>query len=88
MEGIGSSARLTRRLDVQGPVSALAMDGSGRHMVTAGLDGQLKLWDLRMLKPLHAYLCARPASALDISQRGLLAVGFGRRVQVGGKNRY
>lgn len=58
------------------------MDTSGRHMATAGADGQLKLWDLRMLKPLHAYGCIRPATALDISQRGMLAVGFGRRVQV------
>lgn len=60
----------------------MAIDGSGRHMATAGVDGQLKLWDLRMLKPLHAYLCVRPATSLDISQRGMLAVGFGRRVQV------
>lgn len=58
------------------------MDGSGRHMATSGADGQLKVWDLRMLKPLHAYLCVRPASSLDISQRGMLAVGFDRRIQV------
>ena len=63
-------------------MTALAIDGSGRHLATAGADGQLKLWDLRMLKPLHAYLCARPATALDISQRGMLAVGYGRKVQV------
>ena len=66
---------------MQGPVTSVAIDTSGRHMATAGADGQLKVWDLRMLKPLHAYGCIRPAITLDISQRGMLAVGFGRRVQ-------
>ena len=67
---------------LQAPVTGLAFDSTGRHMVTAGAERQLKVWDMRMLRPLHSYLCHRPATTLDISQRGLLAVGFGRRMQV------
>ena len=65
-------------------MTGLAFDNTGRHMATIGAEGQLKVWDMRMLRPLHSYLCRRPATTLDISQRGLLAVGFGRRIQVKG----
>jgi len=36
-----------------------------------------------MFRPLHAYYSPSPAEWCDISQRGLLAVGYGRRIQVG-----
>lgn len=51
--------------------------------IVAGVDRQVKVWDVRTFKPLHAYFANSPATALDISQRGLLAVGQGRRLQVG-----
>lgn len=51
-------------------------------MVTAGSDAQLKVWDLRTYKELHAYATSRPASSLAVSQRGLVAVSFGPHVQV------
>ena len=60
----------------------MAVDGQGRQMVTAGADGQVKVWDARKLQPMHAYFSRAPAECLDISQRGLLAVGYGRNVQV------
>ncbi|KAK9810541.1 hypothetical protein WJX72_012424 [[Myrmecia] bisecta] len=66
----------------RGPVRAIAVDTAGRHMVTSGADGQVKVWDVRMLKPLHAYFSHKPAEWLDISQRGMLGVGYGRKVQV------
>ena len=44
---------------------------------------QVKVWDIRTLRPLHAYYSPSPADWCDISQRGMLAVGYGRRVQVG-----
>jgi hypothetical protein len=44
---------------------------------------QVKVWDLRMFRPLHAYFSQAPVDWCDVSQRGLLAVGHGRRVQVG-----
>lgn len=66
----------------RGPLTALAVDLSGHHMVTAGLDNQVKVWDIRMMRLLHAYFSHSPASSLDISQRGLLAVGYGNKAQV------
>jgi hypothetical protein len=33
---------------------------------------------VRTYRPLHSYLMHRPCTTLDISQRGLLACGFGR----------
>jgi len=66
----------------RGPVTAMAIDHAGKYMATAGLDGQLKLWDLRSYKPMQEYYTPTPASSLSISQRGLLAVGFGSHVSV------
>jgi hypothetical protein len=48
----------------------------------AGVDRQVKVWDVRTYQPLHAYFANAPAGCLDISQSGMLAVGQGRRVQV------
>ena len=44
----------------------------------AGIDRQMSIWDVRTFQPLHSYVMHRPCTALDISQRGLLACGFGR----------
>ena len=43
-----------------------------------GIDRQMSVWDVRTYRPLHSYLMHRPCTTLDISQRGLLACGFGR----------
>ncbi len=67
---------------MQGPVRAMAIDSQGRQMVTAGADGQVKVWDCRKFQAMHAYFSHAPAECLDISQQGLLAVGYGRNVQV------
>eukprot|EP00038_Savillea_parva_P028332 m.64414 g.64414 ORF g.64414 m.64414 type:complete len:552 (+) comp8223_c0_seq1:251-1906(+) len=68
----------------RGPVRALAVDQGGMYMATAGLDGQMKIWDIRNFKdtPLQAYYNPTPATCLDISQRNMLAVGFGPHVQI------
>jgi hypothetical protein len=65
----------------RGAVRALAVDDTGHHLVTAGTDAQVKVWDVRTFRPLHAYFSATPAVALDVSQRGLLAVAYGPHVQ-------
>jgi hypothetical protein len=67
----------------RGPLRALAVDLSGRYMATAGLDGQMKIWDVRNFKdePLQQYFTPTPATCLDISQRGMVAVGHGPHVQ-------
>jgi len=50
--------------------------------VTAGSDGQMKVWDVRTYKAVHEYWNPMPAKSLSISQKGLLAVGWGSQVQV------
>ncbi|ORY26568.1 BING4CT-domain-containing protein [Rhizoclosmatium globosum] len=66
----------------KGPVKALAVDRGGYYMATSGLDGRLKVWDIRSYKPVHEYYTHTPASELSISQLGMLAVGFGPNVAV------
>ncbi|KAJ2759247.1 putative U3 small nucleolar RNA-associated protein 7, partial [Coemansia nantahalensis] len=74
------SLPLAKLLCHRGPVQAVAVDGV--HLATSGLDGRVKVWDVRALKELHEYVTARPAQSLDISQRGLLAAGCGPHVVV------
>ncbi|KAG0220503.1 WD40-repeat-containing domain protein [Mortierella sp. GBAus27b] len=76
------STPLVKMLCHRGPVTAMAIRHSGEYMATAGLDGQLKLWDLRNYKVVQEYFTPTPASSLSISQRGLLAVGFGPNITV------
>jgi hypothetical protein len=65
-----------------GPVRCLAVESSGKYLATAGVDRQVHIWDLRKAyKCLHSYYSHAPAAALDISQRGLLAVGYGSQVR-------
>ena len=42
---------------------------------------QIHVWDLRKsYQCLHSYFAYSPPAALDISQKGLLAVGYGSQV--------
>lgn len=61
---------------------SVAADSTGHRMVTTGADGQVKVWDLRTYQPLHSYFSPSPATWCDISQRGMLAVGWGRRINI------
>ena len=76
------STPLVRMLCHRGPVSALAVDPEGRYMASSGLDGRLKVWDLRTYKMVHSYVLRTPATAIDISQRGLMSVACCGRVQI------
>ncbi|XP_074616204.1 uncharacterized protein LOC141875735 [Acropora palmata] len=73
---------LVKMLCHRGPVRAIAVDNKGLYMATAGLDGQMKIWDVRTYKQLQSYYTPSPASCLSISQRGLLAAGHGPLVEV------
>lgn len=66
----------------RGPVSGIAIDNSGMYMVTTGLDCKMKIWDVRSYKPVEEYFTPRPVSCLDISQTGLIGVGYGGHVTV------
>ncbi|ORX88785.1 BING4CT-domain-containing protein [Basidiobolus meristosporus CBS 931.73] len=76
------STPVVKMLCHKGPVQAIAVDSSGNYMATSGLDGQLKIWDVRTYKDLHQYYTPTPASSLSISQLGLLGVGWGPHVSV------
>ncbi|KAK9468021.1 WD40-repeat-containing domain protein [Lipomyces arxii] len=73
---------LVRMLTHKGPVRSIAVDRGGHYMATSGQDGQLKIWDVRMYKEVHAYYTPTPASAVSISDRGLLGVSWGPHVTV------
>ena len=64
------------------PIVAIAVDPQGNCMATSGLDGQIGVWDLRTYKKLHEYLPLRPATSLDIRQRGFLAAAYGPHATV------
>lgn len=73
---------LVKLLSCRGPVRSLAIDRSGNYMAVAGSDRSVKIWDIRNFKTLESYYSPTPASSLDISDTGLLAVGWGPHVQV------
>lgn len=66
----------------KGALTSLAIDRQGRYMVTTGMDKQMKVWDIRTFKHMLSYNTTSPATSVDISQRGMLAVGYGPNVQV------
>ena len=53
-----------------------------RYLASSGLDGSMKVWDVRTYKLLYQYQRQRPAQCLHFSQRGLLAAGNGHDVNV------
>ncbi|KAI8074612.1 WD40-repeat-containing domain protein [Gongronella butleri] len=73
---------LVKMLCHKATVKAVAVDNAGRYMATAGLDNKLKIWDIRTYGLLQEYNTKAPASSLDISQRGLLAVGWNSQVTI------
>jgi len=74
---------LVKMLCHRGPVMATAVDHKGLYIASSGLDGMLKVWDVRTFKPVYTYrMEGRPAQCLAISQRGMLAAGFGPRIYV------
>lgn len=76
------SQPLVKMLCHQGPIKAITLDKSGTYMATSGLDGQLKLWDVRTYKQLDSYFTTTPATTLTFSDKGLLAVGSSSRISI------
>lgn len=67
----------------RGPVTALATHGE-TSVVTAGADGEWKLWDIRRAdRPLYRYkYVGDPPACLDVSQTGMVVMGGGPRVRI------
>lgn len=76
------STPLVKMLCHKAAVLALEVDVHGNYMATSGLDGQVKVWDIRTYKEVHSYFTVRPASTLDLSDMGMLALGYGSHVTV------
>jgi U3 small nucleolar RNA-associated protein 7 len=83
------SSNLVKMQCHNGPIQSLAIDNSGtyfnfdcRYLATTGLDGHLKVWDIRTYKPLQNYFTPTPAGCVTISQKGLLAVGSGPHLTI------
>lgn len=66
----------------RGPVRSLAVDREGRYMVSAGQDSRMAVWDIRMFKEVNNYFLRAPAQSIDISDRGLVSVGWNTTVSV------
>ncbi|KAF5915799.1 hypothetical protein HPG69_018144 [Diceros bicornis minor] len=74
---------LAKILCHRGGVRAVAVDSTGTHMATSGLDHQLKIFDLRgTFQPLSARTLPQGAGHLAFSQRGLLAAGMSDVVNI------
>ncbi|KAK2961399.1 putative U3 small nucleolar RNA-associated protein 7 [Blattamonas nauphoetae] len=56
------------------------MTGVYPYLVTTGIDGLMKVWDLRMYETVQTYnLYSRGnGTCIDVSQKGMIAVGGGR----------
>ncbi|CAO3622847.1 unnamed protein product [Cunninghamella blakesleeana] len=76
------STPLVKMMCHKGAVKAVAVDKGGHYMATSGLDGQLKIWDIRKFGVVQEYYTPAPATSLSISQRGLLGVGWNTHVTV------
>eukprot|EP01130_Rhizamoeba_saxonica_P009958 TRINITY_DN4070_c0_g1_i1.p1 TRINITY_DN4070_c0_g1~~TRINITY_DN4070_c0_g1_i1.p1 ORF type:complete len:550 (+),score=114.53 TRINITY_DN4070_c0_g1_i1:228-1877(+) len=76
------SRPLVKMLCHRGQVNDIAINRDGTIMATAGNDGKLKIWDLRTYNELQFYYTPKPVQSIDISQRGLLSIGFGPHVQI------
>lgn len=77
-----STDSLAKILAHKGPVRALDVDREGRYMVSCGQDKKMSVWDIRMFKEVHNYQMRAPGISVDVSDRGLTAVGWGTQVSV------
>lgn len=62
------------------PISHVRFFEDGTTFVTASNDAVVRVWDVRTMRPMHAFSTGGCVSALDVSQRGTLAVSVGGRV--------
>lgn len=77
-----STTPLVKLLAHRGPVRSIAVDRDGRYMVSTGQDLKMGVWDLRMFREVNNYFIRQPGSSVGISDRGLVAVGWGTQTSV------
>jgi U3 small nucleolar RNA-associated protein 7 len=77
-----STSPLVKILAHKGPVRASAVDREGRYMVTTGQDMKMSVWDIRTFREVNNYFVRRPGTSLAISDRNLVAVGWGTQTTI------
>lgn len=65
-----------------GPVRSIAVNRDGRYMAALGADKTLKIWDIRKFEELDTYSTPTQGNSLDISDTGLISVGWGPHVTI------
>lgn len=74
---------LAKLLVHRGPIRSLAIDREGKYMACAASDKTVKIWDIRNFKEhVHSYYSPTPATSLNISDTGLLGIGFSSSVHI------
>jgi U3 small nucleolar RNA-associated protein 7 len=77
-----STEPLVKLLPHHGPVRAIAVDRTGRYMVSTGQDRKFSIWDIRTFTEVHTHHLPQPGSTISISDRNLVAVGWGTQVSI------
>lgn len=65
-----------------GAIHDIAFHQNGRFFATLGGDHKLKLWDCRMLRTLEDFAVTYCFDTIDISSKGLVAMGGGTNIQI------
>ncbi|KAG0660045.1 Small subunit (SSU) processome component [Monosporozyma unispora] len=72
---------LVKLLSGRGPINDLAIDRSGRYMVTVDKGKTMKIWDIRNFRELHTVEnLPTPGMNVTISDTGVIALGRGPQV--------
>ncbi|XP_018495127.1 WD repeat-containing protein 46 [Galendromus occidentalis] len=77
-----SSTNVVELLAHKSSVTDVVVDRGGSHMITSGLDRSIKIWDLRMLRPMHSYTIGRAPTHLALSDKKMLAVTLANQVEI------
>ena len=74
---VGGGRLVGTALNHRKTVTSVAVDGAGEHVLSASLDGHVKVYDTQTLGVVHGYKCAGPVLSLGLSpDSALMAVGM------------
>ena len=76
------STPLVKMQAAGGPIRSLAVNRDGRYMALLGTDKTVKIWDIRKFEELDSYSTPTQANSIDISDTGLVSVGWGPHVTI------
>lgn len=73
---------LARMFAHRGGVSHIRASSEGHHLITAGSDSTVRVWDVRTFRELHAWTTPSMLTSVAVSQRDMIAASFGSTVHV------